>query len=837
METSARAYDLGIDLGATYVAAGIVEHGRPQIITLGDRAAVVPAVLYFREDGQVLTGDAARRRGQADPTRLVREFKRRVGDTTPVVVGGSPYPVAVLMAELLRFVHDTVVERQGAEPRSITLTHPANWGPYRIDVLEQAVGLAGLGRVAMLAEPVAAAVHFAAAERLAPGQAVAVYDLGGGTFDAAVLLKTADGFEVLGEAEGIERLGGVDFDEAVFQHVLRFCSDELESLDPNDLEAIQALAQLRRECVEAKEILSTDTEVTIPVVLPGHRTEVRLTRAEFEAMIRPLLQQTIEALRRAVQSASLSPQELSAVLLVGGSSRIPLVAEVVGAELGRPIAVDRHPKHTVALGAAIWAGRGERDAPAARVDGWFRAEPTSTVPVTVPSRGAPGRPVAGNATAAPRTAASAAATAAVAPSSPPPATPSPAALAPEGASAGNAVASPGSAGPSARNATAPPSGSIPPSALDTAAPSAHNTAAPAAHNTAAPAAPNTAVPPSAGVFSVFGPPATTAGPPRRQPQGPLLEGPDGRAESRGPRMPDESPPPAGRGGLLPQRPETSRTEVLPTQGPVPPTPLLAAGPAPTRAAEPAPSVRLAVEDGDGYDYDSGDRLEFRPEPSPTSPRLMLLVGLGIVAVLVLGGAVWALNRDDPDSGATDSTDVSTASSVEATGDPAAPTTGGQASAGAPADQGDDPAGTTDSSSDGGDRTATTRSGSATSASTSSGRSGASGGTSPATSAGTPASSTTTTTAKPSTTTTTTTRPTTTTTEATTAPTTAPSSSTSTSSSTTTTSTTSTTMPTSASSSTSEPIDTSAPDASTTTGGSAGAVAAGRNPSRPLVRTA
>lgn len=377
MAADGTAYDLGIDLGTTYVAAGILEQGRPEMITLGDRAPVLPSVLYFRDNGEVLTGEAASRRGLSDPTRVVREFKRRVGDTTPIVVGQTPYSVDVLMAKLLRVVHDAVVERQGAEPQSIVVTHPANWGPYKIDVLEQAVRLADIGDATTLTEPVAAAIHYAAAERLEPGQTVAVYDLGGGTFDAAVLRKTDDAFTVLGEVEGIERLGGIDFDEAVFQHVVRFCESSLAELDMDDPAAIQALARLRQECSEAKEVLSTDTDVTIPVVLPNLQSEVRLTRAEFEAMIRPLLQQTVEALRRAIRSAGVDPQDLAAVLLVGGSSRIPLIAEMVGAELGRPIAVDRHPKHTVALGAAISAGQ-SHEAPAPQVDDWFRTDPTTT---------------------------------------------------------------------------------------------------------------------------------------------------------------------------------------------------------------------------------------------------------------------------------------------------------------------------------------------------------------------------------------------------------------------------------------------------------------------------
>ncbi|MEM9562804.1 MAG: Hsp70 family protein [Actinomycetota bacterium] len=364
-------YHLGIDLGTTYVAAGILRHGRPEIVTLGDRAPVVPSVLFFKEDGEVLHGESATRRGLSDPTRVVREFKRRVGDSTPMVVGQTPYSADVLLAKLLRFANAAVFERQGGAPASIAVTHPANWGDYKIDVLQQAVRMADVGPVTTLTEPVAAAIHYAATERLDPGQTVAVYDLGGGTFDAAVLRRTSGtgldgavggvGFEVLGDVEGIERLGGIDFDEAVFHHAIRWCESAVSELDPDDPGVVQALARLRQECIEAKEALSTDTDVSIPVVLPNLQTEVRLTRSEFEAMIRPLLQQTVDAMHRAIRSSGVAVDELAAILLVGGSSRVPLIAEMVGADLGRPIAVDQHPKHTVALGAAIAAGQAAGD--------------------------------------------------------------------------------------------------------------------------------------------------------------------------------------------------------------------------------------------------------------------------------------------------------------------------------------------------------------------------------------------------------------------------------------------------------------------------------------------
>ncbi len=351
-------YALGVDLGTTFTAAAIWRGGHAEIASLGSRAAVVPSVVLLREDETVLTGEAASRRGLSEPHRVAREFKRRLGDTTPILLGGAPYSAEALMARLLRSVVDAVASREGGPASAVCVSHPANWGPYKIDLLRQAVRMAGLEQpVVYTTEPEAAAAFYARQQRIDPGALVAVYDLGGGTFDAAVLRKTPTGFEILGQPEGIERLGGIDVDAAVFGHVSRALGGKLAELDEDDPVAIAAVARLKEECVQAKEALSSDTDVAIAVLLPNISTEVRLTRAELEAMVRPALRSTVEALKRAIRSAGVTPEQLHSVLLVGGSSRMPIVAQLVGAELGRPVAVDAHPKHAVALGAA-WLASG-----------------------------------------------------------------------------------------------------------------------------------------------------------------------------------------------------------------------------------------------------------------------------------------------------------------------------------------------------------------------------------------------------------------------------------------------------------------------------------------------
>ncbi|MEV6598541.1 Hsp70 family protein [Actinoplanes sp. NPDC051346] len=387
-------YALGIDLGTTFTAAAIWRDGRAETVSLGDRSAAIPSVVLLRQDETFLTGDSAHRRGLSEPQRVAREFKRRLGDTTPILLGGVPQSAEALMSRLLRWVVDEVARREGGLPTAICVSHPANWGPYKLDLFRQATRMADLGvPVTYTTEPEAAAVNYTQQQRVEQGTVVAVYDLGGGTFDAAVLRKTATGFEVMGQPEGIERLGGADFDAAVFNHVRTALDGKLEELDEDDSAVINAVARLRDECVQAKEALSSDTDTTIPVLLPDVSTEVRLTRAEFEAMVRPALHGSVEALQRALRSADCTPDQVHSVLLVGGSSRMPIVAQLVGSELGRPVVVDAHPKHSVALGAA-WLAGGALAKPAGAAGTPSRpvppreqaapATPPATPPVTPP---------------------------------------------------------------------------------------------------------------------------------------------------------------------------------------------------------------------------------------------------------------------------------------------------------------------------------------------------------------------------------------------------------------------------------------------------------------------
>ncbi|HKY66548.1 MAG TPA: Hsp70 family protein, partial [Acidimicrobiales bacterium] len=355
-------YHLGVDVGTTWTAAAVGRHGRVEAAGLGTRRLAVPSVVCLTDE-RLIVGEAAARRALTEPPRVAREFKRRVGDPTPLLLGGSPVAAELCMARMVEWVVAQVAATEGEPPATLALTHPANWGEYKLDLYRQALRHVDLEADRFVAEPVAAATAYAAQRPLAPGTAVAVYDLGGGTFDAAVVRQDEASAEIVGRPDGIERMGGTDFDHAVFDHVLTCLELDLGAL-LDDPHLATGLARLREACVEAKEALSDDTSVSIPVMLPQRHTEVLLTRREFEGMIAPAVEETVVALRRAVASARLGDEGVAAVLLVGGSSRIPLVGQLVTARLQRPIAIDARPKDAISVGAAHVAMAAAATAPA-----------------------------------------------------------------------------------------------------------------------------------------------------------------------------------------------------------------------------------------------------------------------------------------------------------------------------------------------------------------------------------------------------------------------------------------------------------------------------------------
>src|SRR5256885_1497956 len=262
-------FSLGVDIGSTYTAAALWRDGSVQSVPLGNRANAVPSVLFLREDGTLLVGEAASRRAAVEPDRQARDFKRRMGDEVPILLGDRRMPAHELTGHLLRWVVDTAAEREGERPGHVVLTHPAEWGDYRRNLLVEAAATAGLPDVGLLPEPVAAAAWYAAQDRIAPGALVGVYDLGGGTFDASVVRKTETGFEVFGEPGGDETIGGLNFDHTLLRYVAAAAGVDLGALDDTHPSIAARLVQVPDAGVDAQEPLSAGCEAAISGLLPG----------------------------------------------------------------------------------------------------------------------------------------------------------------------------------------------------------------------------------------------------------------------------------------------------------------------------------------------------------------------------------------------------------------------------------------------------------------------------------------------------------------------------------------------------------------------------------------
>jgi molecular chaperone DnaK len=349
---------LSIDFGTTYTTVAVrVEAQPPEIIEIdGDRR--VPSVVLADEiSGCLLVGRRADDLAHSQPRGAARELKRRLGEGTPVLLGGVAYSLPEVVGALLAYVAAAAETYVGSPPSRVVLTHPATWRRIRTDALIRAAASAGLGHPLLLSEPVAAAMSYAQAGNLPEGP-MAIYDLGGGTFDTAVV--ATDGvFRILGAAQGSGRIGGELFDELVIDHVGRQLPTELwENLQGSE-EAVwrQAWARNRGEARRAKEALSLHERAYVMMGHPDGQTPVLLTRDEFESVIESHLLETVDILETTLVDAQVAPEDLGAIYLVGGASRMPVVQRMLAdAFPGAPLLRRGDPKMAVALGAAWAAG-------------------------------------------------------------------------------------------------------------------------------------------------------------------------------------------------------------------------------------------------------------------------------------------------------------------------------------------------------------------------------------------------------------------------------------------------------------------------------------------------
>ena len=355
-------YHLGVDVGITTTsAAALFDDGPAAATSAGPDAAVaiplgpvstsMPSTVHLNPDGTISVGDAAVRRNALDPSGGAREIRRRMGDPAPVLLRTVPYGAERLMAELLAAVIAAATERFDEAPRSVGVTHPANWGTHKLGSLRGALEAGGITDAIAVAEPLAAAAGCSAADALPTGSLLAVYDLGGATFEATLLRRQDSGYEAVGEPIALDPLGGADFDELLLGHVRRAVGERWPS-DPTDPSLPVPMLALRRSCTEAREQLSIADSATIAVGLPGAATTVAITRADLEAMVLPRLEETAEALDRLLAAVGVEPGHLPAILPVGGCAAMPMVRSMLAVRYPAARQLAASPTHAVAAGAA-----------------------------------------------------------------------------------------------------------------------------------------------------------------------------------------------------------------------------------------------------------------------------------------------------------------------------------------------------------------------------------------------------------------------------------------------------------------------------------------------------
>jgi molecular chaperone DnaK len=352
---------VGIDLGTTNSEIAIVTDGQARILPIADGSLMLPSCVGFSETGQLLVGRAALRQYAAAPERTVKSIKRWMGTDrqTKLKINAEEtreYLPQEISATILKTLKLRAEEVLGEAVTHAVITVPAYFTDAQRQATKLAGELAGLEVLQIINEPTAAALTYEA--RSADSELVLVYDLGGGTFDVSVVEITGEVTEVL-VSHGNNRLGGDDFDRQLQLHLAdRF--RQIHQVDvPDDLATQARLLQVAEQ---VKIDLSSHAFATVRETFLGSKgstalhLETEIARSDFEALIRPLLAETLTAIDRALADADLTAAEIDRVILVGGSTRLPLVQEMVEAHLGQAPLDGVQPDLCVALGAAIQAG-------------------------------------------------------------------------------------------------------------------------------------------------------------------------------------------------------------------------------------------------------------------------------------------------------------------------------------------------------------------------------------------------------------------------------------------------------------------------------------------------
>ncbi len=346
---------IGIDLGTTNSCVAVLEAGAPKVIPNPEGGRTTPSVVSFKK-GEKIVGDSAKRQAITNPD-TVSSIKRLMGTSKKVELAGKKYTPEEVSAMILSYMKDYAEDYLGEKVTEAVITVPAYFNDAQRQATKNAGKIAGLDVKRIINEPTAAALAYGLEKE--EGQTILVYDLGGGTFDVSIL-ELGDGVFEVKSTNGNNKLGGDDFDKKIIDYIVK----EFKKENDIDLEDDKMAMQRLKEVAEkAKKDLSgmKETQISAPFIAkdedgePVH-LDMTLTRAKFEDLIRDLVESTIDPVKKALKDAKMTKKDIDKVILVGGSTRIPMVYDLIKEELGQEPSREVNPDEVVACGAAIQGG-------------------------------------------------------------------------------------------------------------------------------------------------------------------------------------------------------------------------------------------------------------------------------------------------------------------------------------------------------------------------------------------------------------------------------------------------------------------------------------------------